>query len=116
MTNRCLLSMRTITIDSLLTDSLGELSPLSDSKPLTAGSEKEDSTANDSMSSPKHKPDPGSTITSTPVESSHLPVVGPYDLGHIKTSLLRGKLSDDDKHKVLKHLLCVQTLPVHYIL
>ena len=33
-----------------------------------------------------------------------LPVVGPYDLGTITTRLLRGKVTDDDKYKVLKNL------------
>ena len=37
-------------------------------------------------------------------ESSQLPVTGPYDFGALKSSLLRGRLSDDDKYKVLKHL------------
>ena len=37
-------------------------------------------------------------------ESSQLPVAGSYDYGALKTSLLRGRLSDDDKYKVLKHL------------
>ena len=51
-------------------------------------------------------PEPGSTATSTTTlgEPSQLPVVGPYDLGAIKSSLLGGRLSDDDKCKVLKQL------------
>ena len=36
--------------------------------------------------------------------SNTLPVVGPYDLGTIKISLLRGRISDEDKYKVLKNL------------
>ena len=51
-------------------------------------------------------PEPGSTATSTTTlgEPSQLPVVGPYDLGAIKSSLLGGRLSDDHKCKVLKQL------------
>lgn len=37
-------------------------------------------------------------------ESSQLPVTGPYNFGALKSSILRGRLSDDDKYKVLKHL------------
>ena len=44
------------------------------------------------------QPDPGSISGES---SLLLPIVGPYDLG---TSLLKGRFSDDDKYKVLKHL------------
>ena len=49
---------------------------------------------------------PGSTSTSTSTlgESGQLPVVGPYDLGSLKTSLLRVTLSHHDKYNVLNHL------------
>ena len=52
------------------------------------------------------EPGPGSTSASTHTvsESSPLPLVGPYDLGAIKTSLQRGTLSDGDKYNVLNQL------------
>ena len=42
--------------------------------------------------------------TQSLVESSQLLVAGPYDYGALKASLLMGRLPDDDKYKVLKHL------------
>lgn len=52
------------------------------------------------------QPRPGSTSTSTNTlgESSLLPLVGAYNLGAIKTSLLRDRLSDSAKYNVLNHL------------
>ena len=52
------------------------------------------------------EPGPGSTSASTHTvsESSLLPLVGPYDLEAINTSLLRGTLSDGDKYNVLNQL------------
>lgn len=43
-------------------------------------------------------------VTQSLDESSQLPVAGSYDYDALKASLLRGRLSDDDKYKVLKHL------------
>lgn len=45
-----------------------------------------------------------STSTETLSESSPLPFVGLYELGAIKSSLLRGALSDGDTYNVLNHL------------
>jgi len=83
-----------------------------ESEPLPAANEIDDCTSesqSDSeslMTDSPPDPEPGSTATSTTTlgEPSQLPVVGPYDLGAIKSSLLGGRLSDGDKYKVLKQL------------
>jgi len=85
---------------------------LAESEPLSAANEIDDCTSesqSDSeslMTDSPPDPEPGSTATSTTTlgEPTQLPVVGPYDLGAIKSSLLGGRLSDDDKCKVLKQL------------
>ena len=90
----------------------GESLTPSDSELLPAAEEKEDSLcASDiecqlSPNATPPEPGPGSTSASTHTvsESSPLPLVGPYDLGAIKTSLQRGTLSDGDKYNVLNQL------------
>ena len=91
---------------------------LTESETLPAANEKDDCTSESQSNSESlmtdltPDPEPGSTATSTTTlgEPSQLPVVGPYDIGAIKSSLLRGRLSDDDKYSVLKQL----DQPQHY--
>ena len=80
-----------------------QLSPNSTPPGLSPGST---SAFGESTTATPPEPGPGSTSASTHTvsESSPLPLVGPYDLGAIKTSLQRGTLSDGDKYNVLNQL------------
>ena len=101
-----------LTVDLSLTSNELNEDFLAESEPLPAANEIDDCTSesqSDSeslMTDSPPDPEPGSTATSTTTlgEPSQLPVVGPYDIGAIKSSLLGGRLSDGDKYKVLKQL------------
>ena len=78
-----------------------DVSPGVNTSELTDDEPKNDDYVTDSQSSIDDQPDPGSKSGES---SLLLPIVGPYDLGTLRISLLKGRFSDDDKYKVLKHL------------
>ena len=65
---------------------------------LTDDELQNDDYVTDSESSIDDQPDPGSISGES---SLLLPIVGPYDLGTLRISLLKGRFSDDDKYKHL---------------